>query len=258
MTSQSRRYLLILSLLMGMVTPEVTMAEAPISNTSSGSVADRITTLERISNAQSVLLTQIQQQLADNQSDIDMLRGNIQENQYQLNQVVERQKQLYQQMNSMTVGSTTTGEATILEKTSTPSTSIQVIENKTSGSGDGSREYNNAVSLVLEKKENEQAITAFQDFIKKYPESVYQSNANYWLGQLLYNKGQKEDASYYFAIVVKNYPKSPKASDAMLKVGLIIQEKGERDKSAAVFQQVITQYPKSSAAKQAQKYLTGS
>ncbi|SUC19517.1 tol-pal system protein YbgF [Proteus mirabilis] len=36
---------------------------------------------ERISNAHSQLLTQLQQQLVDSQRDIDMLRGQIQENQ---------------------------------------------------------------------------------------------------------------------------------------------------------------------------------
>ena len=47
------------------------------------------------------------------------------------------------------------------------------------------------------------------------PDSTYQPNANYWLGQLNYNKGRKDDAAFYFASVVKNYPKSPKAPDAM-------------------------------------------
>ncbi|MDI5349583.1 hypothetical protein MJL48_34320, partial [Salmonella enterica subsp. enterica serovar Kentucky] len=42
--------------------------------------------------------TQLQQQLSDNQSDIDSLRGQIQENQYQLNQVMERQKQIMLQL----------------------------------------------------------------------------------------------------------------------------------------------------------------
>ncbi len=34
-------------------------------------------------------------------------------------------------------------------------------------------------------------MVAFQNFVKKYPDSTYQPNANYWLGQLNYNKGEK-------------------------------------------------------------------
>lgn len=94
MSSNFRHQLLSLSLLVGIAAPWAAYAQAPISSVGSGSVEDRVTQLERISNAHSQLLTQLQQQLSDNQSDIDSLRGQIQENQYQLNQVVERQKQI--------------------------------------------------------------------------------------------------------------------------------------------------------------------
>lgn len=101
MNSNFRRHLLSLSLLVGVAVPWAATAQAPISNVGSGSVEDRVTSLERISNAQGQLLNQLQQQLSDNQRDIDSLRGQIQESQYQLNQVVERQKQIYQQMDSI-------------------------------------------------------------------------------------------------------------------------------------------------------------
>ncbi|KDY41293.1 hypothetical protein AC73_3565, partial [Escherichia coli 2-427-07_S4_C1] len=101
MSSNFRHQLLSLSLLVGIAAPWAAFAQAPISSVGSGSVEDRVTQLERISNAHSQLLTQLQQQLSDNQSDIDSLRGQIQENQYQLNQVVERQKQILLQIDSL-------------------------------------------------------------------------------------------------------------------------------------------------------------
>jgi len=104
MSSNFRHHLLSLSLLVGIAAPWAAFAQAPISSVGSGSVEDRVTQLERISNAHSQLLTQLQQQLSDNQSDIDSLRGQIQENQYQLNQIVERQKQILQQIDGLTSG----------------------------------------------------------------------------------------------------------------------------------------------------------
>lgn len=104
MNSNFRRHLVGLSLLVGVAVPWAATAQAPISNVGSGSVEDRVTQLERISNAHSQLLTQLQQQLSDSQRDVDSLRGQIQESQYQLNQVVERQKQIYQQMESLSGG----------------------------------------------------------------------------------------------------------------------------------------------------------
>lgn len=264
MNSNFRRHLVGLSLLVGVAVPWAATAQAPISNVGSGSVEDRVTQLERISNAHSQLLTQLQQQLSDSQRDIDSLRGQIQENQYQLNQVVERQKQIYQQIDGLSGGQGAS--------TSTPAAAGAAADNAAAGStdtaaaaataapaastGDENSDYNAAVSLALEKKQYDQAITAFQGFVKQYPKSTYQPNANYWLGQLYYNKGKKDDAAYYYAVVVKNYPKSPKSSEAMFKVGVIMQDKGQSDKAKAVYQQVIKQYPNTDAAKQAQKRLS--
>jgi len=257
MSSNFRHHLMSLSLLVGIAAPWAAFAQAPISSVGSGSVEDRVTQLERISNAHSQLLTQLQQQMTDNQADIDTLRGQIQESQYQLNQVVERQKQLLLQMDSLSSGAAAqpaTGEqggAAPAPAAGAASTGAPVQ------SGDANTDYNAAIALVQDQSRQDDALTAFQNFVKKYPDSTYLPNANYWLGQLNYNKGKKDDAAYYFANVVKNYPKSPKASDAMLKVGIIMQDKGDTAKAKAVYQQVISKYPGTDGAKQAQKRLAG-
>lgn len=95
----------------------------------------------------------------------------------------------------------------------------------------------------------------FRTSLKSTQIRLISRNANYWLGQLNYNKGKKDDAAFYFASVVKNYPKSPKAPDAMFKVGVIMQDKGDTAKAKAVYQQVINKFPGTDGAKQAQKRL---
>ncbi|MGL9760058.1 MAG: cell division protein CpoB [Symbiopectobacterium sp.] len=271
MNSNFRLHLVGLSLLVGVAVHLSAAAQAPISNVSSGLMEGRVTQIERISNAHSQLLTQLQQQLSDVQCDVDSLRGQVQENQYQLNQVVERQKQIYQKMDSMSMSSSSlTPSASSVPATNTRmstsnSTSNNVGANvgnvgeaaSPASTGDVNSDYNAAAALLLEKKQYNHAIEAFQAFIKKYPDSTYQPNANYWLGQLNYNKGKKDDAAYYFANVVKNYPKSLKSSEALVKVGVIMQEKGQTDKAKAVYQKVIKQYPNTESAKQAKKRLTG-
>lgn len=84
-----------------------------------------------------------------------------------------------------------------------PTQAQQFTAAPAASTGDENSDYNAAVSLALEKKQYDQAITAFQSFVKQYPKSTYQPNANYWLGQLYYNKGKKDDAAYYYAVVVK-------------------------------------------------------
>ena len=263
MVSNFRRHLLSLSLLIGVAAPWAANAQASISNVGSGSVEDRVTTLERISNAQAQLMQQLQQQMSDNQRDIDALRGQIQQNTYQLNQVVERQKQLYQQIDSLSSASTSGGQqaagsnAAADTGASATAGAAASSDSAPAQTGDANSDYNAAVALILEKKQYDQAISALQAWVKRYPDSTYQPNANYWLGQLNYNKGKKDDAAYYYATVVKNYPKSPKAAEALLKVGVIMQEKKDTAKAKAVFQQVIKLYPDSESAKQAQKRLSG-
>lgn len=156
MSSNFRLHLLSLSLLVGIAAPWAAIAQAPISSVGSGSVEDRVTSLERITNAQGQLFSQLQQQLSDNQRDIDSLRGQIQESQYQLNQVVERQKQILLQLDSQ--GSANTGAAaadsaaaasTASDASST--TAAPVASTAPASSGDANTDYNRAVDLVLVK-----------------------------------------------------------------------------------------------------------
>ncbi|WP_118985738.1 cell division protein CpoB [Photorhabdus sp. CRCIA-P01] len=253
MNSNFRHHFLGLSLLVGVAVPWAAIAQAPISNVGSGSTDERLTQLERISNAHSQLLTQLQQQLADSQRDIDMLRGQIQENQYQLNQIIERQKDIYQQLEGATSSEGSKPTA------NTPSSTANNSGNQTLssvGMGSEKGDYDAAVHLAVNTKEYDKAIVAFQNFVKSYPKSSYMPNANYWLGQLHYNKGKKDEAAYYFATVVKEYPKSQKSGESLYKVGLIMQDKGQKDKARSVYQQVMKQYPGSNAAKLAEKKLS--
>ncbi|NRN28270.1 cell division protein CpoB [Photorhabdus heterorhabditis] len=253
MNSNFRHHFLGLSLLVGVAVPWAAIAQAPISNVGSGSTDERLTQLERISNAHSQLLTQLQQQLADSQRDIDMLRGQIQENQYQLNQVIERQKDIYQTLEGATGSSGS--KPTAAPPSSTASNSGNRASS-TASTGSEKGDYDAAVHLAVNTKEYDKAIISFQSFVKNYPKSSYIPNANYWLGQLHYNKGKKDEAAYYFATVVKEYPKSQKSGESLYKVGLIMQDKGQKDKARSVYQQVMKQYPGSNAAKLAEKKLS--
>lgn len=259
MNSNFRHLLVGLSLLVGVAAPWAAIAQAPINNVGSGSPGDRLSQLETAVSSQGQILYQIQQQLADNQRDIDMLRGQIQESEYKLNQVIERQKDLYMQLDNAGGGnSANSGDAPDTSAANTSSSSNTPAAAANTG-GNEKDDYNAAVKLAMESKSKAQideAIGALQGFVKAYPKSGYQSNANYWLGQLNYNKGSKDDAAFYFATVVKQYPKSQKSSEALYKVGLIMQDKGQKDKAKAVYQQVLKQYPNSAGSKLAEKKLS--
>ncbi|WHL24786.1 MAG: tol-pal system protein YbgF [Candidatus Blochmannia vicinus] len=215
-----------------------------------------INQLHQISDVHSQCLIQIQQQLAENQQDIDTLRGYIQDMQHHISEIINNQNESCQKINNILKQHNNIHYST--DESDKSSISSNTKKNKEINNTiiiDADTAYKKAVLLVLEKKQYNQAIEAFQNFIKKYPKSIYQSNSHYWLGQLYYNKGNKDDASYHFALVVKNYPKSIKASDALLKIGIIMQETEQKDKAKTIYRQVGKLYPNSDAAKQAQKRL---
>ncbi|URJ28413.1 tol-pal system protein YbgF [Candidatus Blochmannia vicinus (nom. nud.)] len=215
-----------------------------------------INQLHQISDAHSQCLIQIQQQLAENQQDIDTLRGYIQDMQHHISEIINNQNESCQKINNILQQHNNTHYSNDdSDKLSINSNTQKHQEVNNTIVIDADTAYKKAVLLVLEKKQYNKAIEAFQNFIKNYPKSTYQANSHYWLGQLYYNKGNKDDASYYFALVVKNYPKSIKAPDALLKIGIIMQESEQKEKAKAIYRQVGKLYPNSEAAKQAQKRL---
>ncbi|MBF4328194.1 tol-pal system protein YbgF, partial [Vibrio anguillarum] len=76
--------------------------------------------------------------------------------------------------------------------------------------------YQNAVDLILKKRDYSGAIAAFQQFQKDYPDSNFASNAHYWLGQLYFAKKQDKEATQSFAAVL-TYSDSNKRADALVK-----------------------------------------
>ncbi|MGP1939101.1 MAG: tol-pal system protein YbgF [Arsenophonus sp. ET-DL9-MAG3] len=251
MNSNFRYLYFSLLILIDLATSAIATSQALIINVGSDSVNDRLIQIETIVNSQGKLLYQIQQQLLDDQRDIDILRGQIQENQHQLNEVIQRQKDLYIHIKSLMTNSNK-----IIKNTDSTNNDDNIIATvKLTNEKD---EYDKAVSLAINSKfkyQIVQAINSFQKFIKTYPKSNYQSNANYWLGQLNYNHGNKDDAIFYFAIVVKNYPNSSKVTESFYKIGLLMQEKGQNDKARAVYLELIKIHPNSPSAELARKKL---
>ena len=114
--------------------------------------------------------------------------------------------------------------------------------------------YQQAYALVKAQK-FDQAITAYQTFIKNYPSSSLLPNAYYWLGELYMVKNLTQEAERVFVTVVENYPESRKVSDASYKLGLVYARYGQMDKAIQQMNTVKTQFPKSTASKLASQFL---
>ncbi|WP_028943076.1 tol-pal system protein YbgF [Pseudomonas vranovensis] len=123
--------------------------------------------------------------------------------------------------------------------------------------GDPAKEklYYDAAFDLIKAKDFDKASQAFNAFLRKYPNSQYAGNAQYWLGEVNLAKGDLQAAGQAFAKVSQVYPKHNKVPDSLYKLADVERRLGHTDRVKGILQQVITQYPGTSAAQLAQRDL---
>jgi tol-pal system protein YbgF len=107
--------------------------------------------------------------------------------------------------------------------------------------------YDTAMEL-FKSGDYKAAASALQDFVKRYPQSAYAANAQYWLGNAYYAQRDYKNAIAAQEGVVSNYGSSPKAADAMLNIATNYRELGDDKAERKALQQLVKQFPDSSAA----------
>ena len=224
-------------------------APAPVADVNSGSNEQRITALERMFTSRTNSQHRIQQQLDTLQNEVTELRGSLEQHNYQLEKILQRQRELYLEIDKRVSAAATQAPAQASDQ------GLQAQVSAAPASESENVAYDKAVNLILKDKRYEQAIPAFQSFLQNFPNSSYVSNAHYWLGQLLFNKQDWAGAAAQFQSLVDNHPDSSKRGDALLKLGVSEFERSNLDKAQQLWEQVVTEYPDSSAQKLANKRL---
>ncbi len=114
------------------------------------------------------------------------------------------------------------------------------------------KDYQKAFDFLKEGRYNK-AKTAFKTFLKKYPDSSYAGNAQYWSGEANYVTRQFATAMEEFKRVITQYPSSNKVPDAMLKLGYTFYETRQMDNAKQILNELVKRFPKSTAARLAAK-----
>ncbi|WP_189403387.1 tol-pal system protein YbgF [Alteromonas halophila] len=237
------------------------LAQAPVYDVNgSSNLEQRVEVLERMVKSRTEMQHRLQEQLDTLQMEIDQLRGAVEVNTNELEKVLERQRELYLEIDKRVEALKQGG---FTQSTSSSGSGNSVSQpantgNTSSGSNlDEGEAYDNAVNLILKSREYDKAIPAFQSFLDRFPDSEYAPNAHYWLGQLLFNKQQWQEAKAQFNVVVARFTDSSKRPDALLKLGVIEARQGNSAAARSQFQKVISEYPDSSASRLAESKLNG-
>lgn len=204
-------------------------------------------------------------QLQQMQDEISRLRGIVEVQQNDIQQMKQEALDRYKDLdsrigaggasapsaanNSASDGGTNAGGAPVTPAAQAPQASSEP--------GDPAKEklYYDAAFDLIKAKDFDKASQAFAAFLRKYPNSQYAGNAQYWLGEVNLAKGDLQGAGQAFAKVSQLYPKHAKVPDSLYKLADVERRLGHTDKVKGILQQVVAQYPGTSAAQLAQRDL---
>ncbi|WPP00976.1 tol-pal system protein YbgF [Pseudomonas sp. HR96] len=219
-------------------------------------------------SAQGQLFMQLQQM----QEDIARLRGQVEVQQNDIQQLKQQALERYQDLDGR-IQAIQQGSAAAAPNNSpasggvsaagTPAPAGQDAQapaaapSASSEPGDPAKEklYYDAAFDLIKAKDFDKASQAFSAFLRKYPNSQYAGNAQYWLGEVNLAKGDLQGAGQAFAKVSQLYPKHAKVPDSLYKLADVERRLGHTDRVKGILQQVVSQYPGTSAAQLAQRDL---
>lgn len=199
-------------------------------------------------------------QIQQLQQEVMRLNGKVEEQANELRKVKEQSLERYVDLDKRLSGAVATTAAPTTPSASTAPSGATAIAGSSAAEQPGEGEsYRAAYALVRGQQFND-AIAAFQKFLRDYPDGRYAANAHYWLGELfLVVQPQDLEASRQsFTLLLDQYPDNNKAPDAMYKLGKVYFLKGNRERSREYMDRVISDYGSSgsSAVKLARDFIT--
>jgi len=190
------------------------------------------------------------------EDEVMKLRGVLEEQQHQLQQLKQQRLEDYQSLDKRISespgrgglrGLSATGAAAGATAGAIDASEVPAEPEAGAASGElhataeGEKAYLDAYALINAKKYAD-ARVAFQKFLKKYPSDAMVPNAMYWLGQLYLIESNDDAALAEYTKLIAQYPDNRKAPEAMFKLAQIHFEKGNKPKSKSLLQDLIKKY----------------
>lgn len=219
------------------VTASGLQAAAPVVD-----AKDARATQQARSNQQSQLMAELVLQISQLQQEVRQLRGQLEEQEYRMNQLAKQQRDLYidldKRIQAGGVVATENGEASTGEM----------------ASSDVQDAYNKAFTQYKDK-EYAFAKDSFKTFLQQFPKEPLASNAHYWLGQLHLKDKEYKQAEAQFKATYEEFPGANKTDVAILKLGQLEEARGNKKAAKGYYQKVLKEFPDSTAGKLAKAKL---
>lgn len=192
------------------------------------------------------------------QSEVQQMRGQLEEQTHLIDGLKKRQRDLYldtdRRIQQLETKGTPQGQnITDPSFKATSSLAVKTVST-TLSSTDDKVAYDKAYATLRAGK-YPQAITDFSAFVLAHPNSIYLANAYYWQAEASYVSSHFKRALDDFNKVLTQFPAHSKAKDALLKVGFIQYENKQWSQARNTLQTVVTKYPGTTVARFANKRL---
>lgn len=105
--------------------------------------------------------------------------------------------------------------------------------------------YDLAYGYVL-RRDYAFAEDAFQTFIRKYPNDARIPDAQFWLGESLFQRQRYDAAAEAFLAVSTKHEQHPKAPEALLRLGQSLAALNQKEMACATLAEVGRKFPKAS------------
>ncbi len=204
----------------------------------------RLLRIERVLTNQSLL--DLSQRIEAGQAETRILRGQIDELQHSLNRSQDQQREIGSDLDRRL--SALESGAGAQPAASTPNSGLPIPQ------GDDRANYQAAFDL-LKDGQYPQAVSAFQHYLRTFPDSGLADNAQYWLGEAHYVTKRYKDALRDFQLVLEKYPDSRKTPDALLKIGYCNYELQNWAEARSALGQVVQRFGDTTAARLATQRL---
>lgn len=212
-------------------------------------------------SAQGMLFNQLEQM----QQEIAQLRGMLEEQQNEIQRLkqesLERYQDLDRRLGSGAANAAATQNSSVDGAAGAVGSTASIAGQAPAPAGDAAADpekeklFYDAAFDLIKSKDFAKASQAFSAFLRKYPNSQYAGNAQYWLGEVNLAQGDLQGAGQAFARVSQAYPEHAKVPDSLYKLADVEMRLGNTDKAKGILQQVVARYPGSSAAQLAQRDL---
>lgn len=213
-------------------------AFAKVKVVESVSIAERVAQVQQTEQQQEQyrLNAQFYSQLQNIQEEVLRLRGMLEDQQYEIQQLKQRQHEDYLQIDRRLSGASQPGNTNHVD-----GTALAVGQGQATTKTDEQTAYQAAYDLIPQRKFAE-ARQAFEGYIKEYKGSSLEANAYYWLGELHILEGDNGKAKEAFKTILTHFSGHNKYPEALYKTATLNFQLGDKATAKQQLDTLIKQY----------------